>query len=164
VLPWSAGVFNLVGSTLARLAPDERSPLHDWRALPADLRAPSPTTNAGGYGYALDSETSPESLRLVHLRIGRLAESGDPRGWVDGELGTVRRAAELFSGVKGIDGTAWCHPLRLSIDGGAVAGGVPDAAQRELGLRATHGDDLDLPIYAFVRTVIGSCAAHGDNV
>ncbi len=152
-LPWSAGVFNLVGSTLARLAPDERAVLHDWPALPANLRAPVPTTNAGGYGYALDSETSPDSLRLVHMRIGHLAESGDPRGWVDGELGTVRRAAELFSGVEGIDGTAWYHPLRLSIDGGAVAGGVKNPAQRELGVRATHGDDLDVPIYAFETTL-----------
>jgi hypothetical protein len=107
------------------------------------------TTNAGGYGYALDRETSPDSLRLVHMRIGGLAATGDPRGWADGELGTVRRAAEMFSGIEGIDGTAWYHPLRLSLDGGAVAGGVRNPAQRVLGLRATHGDDLALPIYAF---------------
>jgi hypothetical protein len=87
------------------------------------------------------------------MRIGHLAESGEPHGWVDGELGTVRRAAELFSGIEGIDGTAWYHPLRLSIDGGAVAGGVSNPAQRELGLRARHGDDLDLPIYAFETTL-----------
>jgi hypothetical protein len=148
-LPWSAGVFNLVGSTLARMAPDEPSLLHGWPALPANLKAPVRTTNAGGYGHALDAETSPESLRLVHVNIGGLAPAGDPRPWADGELGTVAHTAALFSGIEGIDGTAWYHPVRLSIDGGAVAAGIRNPAQKLLGVRATHGRDLDVPIYAF---------------
>ena len=154
-LPWSAGVFNLVGSTLARLAPDEPSPLHDWPALPADLKAPVRTTNAGGYGYALDAETSPESLQLVHVNIGGLAPAGDPRAWADGELGTVAHTAALFSGIEGIDGTAWYHPVRLSLDGGAVAAGIRNPAQKLLGVRTTHGRDLDLPIYAFETSLGG---------
>jgi hypothetical protein len=154
-LPWSAGVFNVVGSTLARLDPHSRSLLHDWPALPANLRAPVPPTNAGGYGFALDQDTSPESLRLVHMHIGSLAPSGDPRPWVDGELGTVRRAATMFSGIEGVDGSAWYHPRRLSLDGAAVAGGRRNRAQRVLGVRATHGRDLDVPIYA-VETSLGA--------
>ena len=55
----------------------------------------------------------------------------------------------MFSGIEGIDGTAWYHPRRLSLDGQAVAGGVANPAQRVLGVRATHGRDLELPIYAF---------------
>jgi hypothetical protein len=55
----------------------------------------------------------------------------------------------MFSGVRGIDGSAWYHPRRLSLDGQAVAGGVRNRAQRVLGVRAWHGDALDLPIYAF---------------
>ena len=78
-LPWSAGVFSIVGSTLARLDPDSRSLLHDWPALPANLKAPVPPTNAGGYGYAVDSDTSPDSLRLVRMHLGGLAPAGDPR-------------------------------------------------------------------------------------
>ena len=118
-LPWSAGVFNIVGSTLARLDPSAPAVLANWPVLPADLKAPVPATNAGGYGYALDSETSPASLRLVHMHIGSLSPAGDPHPWVDGELGTVKRAATMFSGIEGIDGTAWYHPRRLSLDGQA---------------------------------------------
>jgi hypothetical protein len=154
-LPWSAGVFNLVGSTLARLDPDGRSALHDWPGLPANLKAPVPPTNAAGYGYALDSETSPESLRLVHMHIGSLAPAGDPRPWIDGELGTVARAATMFSGIEGIDGTSWYHPRRLSLDGQAVAGGRANRAQRLLGVRATRGRALDVPIYA-IETSLGA--------
>src|SRR3954468_9154765 len=99
-LPWSAGVFNIVASTAARLQPDAPAVLADWPFLRANLRPPVTTTNAGGYGYALDNDTSPESLRLVRMHIGHLASSGDPRPWVDGELGTVARAARMFSGIK----------------------------------------------------------------
>jgi hypothetical protein len=50
--------------------------------------------------------------------------------------------------LDGIDGTAWYHPRRLSIDSGAVNGGVPNPAQELLGVRAIHGTELDLPIFA----------------
>jgi hypothetical protein len=154
-LPWSAGVFNAVGSTLARLDPDSRAILHDWPALPGNLKAPVPPTNAAGYGHALDEATSPDSLRLVHMHIGSLAATGDPRPWVDGELGTVRRAATMFSGIEGVDGSAWYHPRRLSLDGQAVAGGRRNRAQRVLGVRAIHGRDLEAPIYA-IETSLGA--------
>src|SRR6185295_17361029 len=154
-LPWSAGVFNIVGSTAARTAPNATSVLAGWPLLPANLRPPVTTTNAGGYGYALDNDTSPASLRLIHMHIGGLAASGDPRPWVDGELGTVARAARMFSGIRGIDGTAWYHPVRLSLDGQAVAGGVKNPAQKVLGVHATHGADVKLPIYA-IETSLGA--------
>lgn len=154
-IPWILGALNAVGSTLAVVEPDAPALLGDWPLLPASLRPPVPATNAGGYGYAFDDDTAPESLRLIRMHIGRLAESGDPRPWADGELGTVGRAAEMFSGIEGIDGTAWYHPRRLSLDGQAVAGGVRNRAQRLLGVRATHGDDLRLPIYA-IETSLGA--------
>ena len=154
-LPWAAGLFNIVGSTAARLEPDAPAVLGGWAPLPADLRPPVPVTNSGGYGHALDNDTSPDALRLVHMHIGHLSPTGDPHPWLDGELGTVRRAATMFSGIRGIDGSAWYHPRRLSIDGQAVNGGVASAAQRVLGVRATHGDDLHLPIYA-IETSLGA--------
>ena len=154
-LPWSAGVFNIVGSTAARIEPDARSVLAGWPLLPADLRPPVETTNAGGYGYAFDHDTSPDSLSLIRMHIGSLAATGDPRPWVDGELGTVQRAATMFSGIRGIDGTAWYHPVRLSIDGGAVNGGVRNRAQKVLGVRSTHGGNVDVPIYA-IETSLGA--------
>jgi hypothetical protein len=154
-LPWVLGALNAVGSTLAVQEADAPAVLAAWQPLPDELRPPVPATNAAGYGYAVDNDTSPADLGLVHMHIGGLAAAGDPRPWADGELGTVARAAELFSGTEGLDGTAWYHPRRLSLDGQAVAGGVAHPAQRLLGVRATHGRDLELPIYA-IETSLGA--------
>ena len=59
----------------------------------------------------------------------------------------------MFSGtgLKGLDGTAWYHPQRLTIDSGAVAAGNANPAQSILDVRATHGHDLprNLRICAF---------------
>ena len=59
----------------------------------------------------------------------------------------------MFSGMglKGLDGTAWYHPQRLTIDSGAVAAGNANPAQEVLDVHATHGHDLPkkLRIYAF---------------
>ncbi len=76
------------------------------------------------------------------------------RDWVDDhELTPLQRFATMFSGwgLKGLDGTAWYHPQRLSIDGGAVADGNANDAQPILDVHATHGHDLPkrLRIYAF---------------
>ena len=148
-LPWSAGVFNAIGSTLALKAPDERSILADWPLLPATLKAPFPVTNRAAYGYAIDTQTGPKNLSLVQQHVGRLAASGDPRGWEDGELGGIAFAAAVFSGPVGMDGSSWYHPRRLSLDSSVVNGGVKNAAQKTLGVRATHGRDVRIPIYAF---------------
>jgi hypothetical protein len=112
-----------------------------------------PVTNAGLYGYALDTATSPPSLAAAQAHLGHLAPTGDPRRWISNGLTPLRRFAEMFSGwgLKGVDGTAWYHPLRLTIDAGAVANGNANPAQRVLGVRATLGHQLPkgLRIYAF---------------
>jgi hypothetical protein len=151
-LPWSAGVFNLVGSSLAHDDPNTLSPLQDWPVLPSDLKPPVDATNEAGYGYALDTETGPANLMLVQVHAGRLAASGDPRRWDPaGEITPIHRVAAMFqgSGLKGLDGTSWYHPRRLSIDSAAVNGGIKNPAQKVLNVHATHGHDLNLPIYAF---------------
>ncbi|MGH9210075.1 MAG: hypothetical protein ACRD2C_05265 [Acidimicrobiales bacterium] len=156
-LPWAAGVFNSLGSTAAVIEPDAASIGYASPLIPQNLKPPVPPTNAGQYGYALDVDTSPDGLELVQMHLGRLADTGDPRGFVDDDLVPLERAARMFSGLiegadgdqaLGIDGTAWYHPRRLSIDSGAVNGGVPNPAQDVLGVRAIHGTQLDLPIYA----------------
>jgi hypothetical protein len=53
------------------------------------------------------------------------------------------------SGLRSVDGTAWYHPMRLSIDSGAIADGNRNAAQKVLHVKAIHGDDVHVPIYAF---------------
>jgi hypothetical protein len=149
-----AGLFNSSGSLGAILDPDAPSLGQTFPALPANLKPPVPVTNLAQYGYALDTETSPAGLRAAQAHLGRLAASGDPRGWDQaGELTPIGRYARMFAGwrLKSLDGTAWYHPRRLTIDAGAVAAGNANPAQRVLGVRAIHGDELPkkLRIYAF---------------
>jgi hypothetical protein len=149
-----AGLFNSTGSLGALTDPNSPSIGQAWPGLPANLKPPVPVTNRAQYGYALDTETSPPSLAAAQAHLGHLAAGGDPRGWDDaGELTPLDRFARMFSGfgLKGLDGTAWYHPMRLTIDGGAVAAGNRNPAQKVLDVRATHGKDLprSLRIYAF---------------
>lgn len=154
-LPWAPGVFNLLGSSAALLEPDEPSLAYDFSLLPDDLKPPVAPTNAGQYGYALDVDTSPDYLALVRMHLGQLANSGAPRGWTDDGLVPLARAATMFSGIEGIDGTAWYHPLRLTLDSGAVNGGIANPAQDLVGVRAIHGTELAIPIYALATSFGG---------
>jgi hypothetical protein len=161
--PWRAfggiaapytGLFNTSGALSVLTAPDESSLGWAWPALPANLKPPVEPTNEAQYGYALDSETSPPALAAAQAHLGRLAASGTPRRWERaGELTPIRRYARMFSGwgLKSLDGTAWYHPARLTLDSGAVAAGNANPAQDVLDVRATHGRDLPrrLWIYAF---------------
>jgi hypothetical protein len=152
IAPPYAGVFNIVGSTLAKLAPDSKSIVQGFPFLPAGLRAPFVVTNEAGYGYSLDTETSPPGLAAAQVHAGHLAASGDPRGWDPaGEITPIQRVADMFSGtgLPGLDGTAWYHPTRLTLDARAIGAGVANPAQSVLDVRSTHGRDLDLPLYAF---------------
>jgi pimeloyl-ACP methyl ester carboxylesterase len=156
-----AGLFQMTGSTGALIDPNSPSLGQAFPLLPAELKPPFPVTNRAQFGYALDTATSPKTLAAAQAHIGRLAKSGDPRGWDQaGELTPITRFAQMFSGtgLKGLDGTAWYHPLRLTIDGGAVADGNRNAAQKVLGVRATHGDDLPrgTRIYAFAAALGGT--------
>ena len=141
-----AGLFNVVGSTGTILDPNGHGKLQDWSL-------PEPSTNEGAYGYALDTQTSPGPLRAAQAHLGHLAGSGDPRTWISDELTPIQRFADMFSGtgLTGLDGTAWYHPLRLTIDSGAVADGNANDAQAILDVDATHGADLgkDMRILAF---------------
>src|SRR3954469_17300085 len=148
------GLFNTSGALGVETEPDAPSLAQGFKELPANLRPPVPVTNRGQYGYALDTETSPRGLIAAQGHLGHLAASGDPRGWDDaGELTPLKRFAEMFSGfgLKSLDGTAWYHPRRLTIDAGAVAAGNANPAQKPLAVHATHGRALpkSLRIYAF---------------
>ncbi len=161
-----AGLFNATGSLGALIDPDSPSRGQAFALLPAELKPPVPATNLGQYGYALDTETSPPSLRAAQAHLGQLAESGDPRGWDQArEITPILRYATMFSGMglEGLDGTAWYHPQRLTIDSGAVAAGNANPAQELLDVRATHGHDLprDLRIYAFGAALGGQRVVDG---
>ena len=154
------GLFNTSGSLGVKTELDAPSRAQGLSLLPADLKPPVPVTNAGQYGYALDTETAPAGLVAAQADLGRLAAEGDPRGWDDaGELTPLQRMAGAFSGwgLPGFDGTAWYHPLRLTIDAGAVGNGLANPAQRTLGLRAVHGRALPrrLRVLAFAASLGG---------
>jgi hypothetical protein len=149
-----AGLFNATGSMGVFLDPDAPSIGQASPLIPANLKPPVPATNLAQYGYALDDETSPPALIAAQAHLGHLAASGTPRGWDQaGEITPIFRYAEMFSGrtLPGLDGTAWYHPQRLTLDAGAVAAGNPNPAQAILDVRAVHGHDLPcgLGIYAF---------------
>ena len=164
-----AGLFNAAGSTGVKIAPNEPSLGYSWPALPANLKPPVLPTNEGQYGYALDVKTSPMGLRAAQAHLGQLAASGDPRAWDGtGALTPIQRYADMFSGtgLQGLDGTAWYHPQRLTIDGSAVAAGNANDAQGVLDVRATHGHDLSkrLRIYAFGAALGGQRVLDGATV
>ncbi len=155
------GLFNSTGSLSVKLAPGAPSDGQASGLLPSNIVPPYPVTNAGLYGYALDTETSPAALAAAQAHLGTQATTGDPRGWDDaGELTPLTRMADAFSGtgLKSLDGTAWYHPLKLTIDAGAVAAGNANDAQDVLDVHATHGDDLPrkLRIYAFGASLGGT--------
>jgi hypothetical protein len=154
------GLFNTSGALSVLTAPNESSLGWAWPALPANLKPPVEPTNEGQYGFALDSETSPPALAAAQAHLGRLAASGTPRRWERaGELTPIRRYATMFSGwgLKSLDGTAWYHPRRLTLDSSAVAAGNANPAQKVLDVRATHGRDLPrrLWLYAFAGSLGG---------
>jgi pimeloyl-ACP methyl ester carboxylesterase len=149
-----AGLFQATGSTGALIDPNSPSVGQQGPLLPAYLKPPVRATNLAEFGYALDTKTSPSSLRAAQAHLGQLAASGDPRGWNGkGALTPIKRFAQMFSGtgLKGLDGTAWYHPLRLTIDASGIAEGNANPAQKVFDLKTTMGHKLprNLHIYAF---------------
>lgn len=149
-----AGLFASGGGLQTLIDPNGPSVAQSFPLLPAVLKPPVPVTNEAQFGYALDTKTSPSNLAASQAHLGQLAASGDPRGWDStGALTPITRYATMFSGghLLGIDGTAWYHPQRLTIDSGAVADGNANPAQAILDVNAIHGHDLHkhLRIYAF---------------
>jgi hypothetical protein len=163
------GLFSVTGSTGTVVAPDSPSLGQQFPLLPPELKPPVPATTEAQFGYAVDTETSPPSLIAAQVHAGRLAASGDPRGWDPaGEITPLRRYADMLSGtgLTGVDGGAWYHPMRLTIDSGAVAAGNANPAQEILNVKATHGDDLGrhLRIYAFGAALGGERVLDGARV
>jgi pimeloyl-ACP methyl ester carboxylesterase len=146
-VPWAAGVLSTTAGLYARLRPDERATLTDFPLIPPSLRAPVPATNEGALGYAFDRTTSPAALSLIQVRAGRLAASGDPRPWQDGEVSPIRRVAQLF-GRSPVDATEWYFPVRLTLDVDGASGLRRSAVTKLLGLRTFHRRSIDLPLYA----------------
>ena len=95
-------------------------------------------TNEALFGYAFDETTSPDSLALIQIRAGQLADSGDPRGWQDGEITPIQRHARAYA-ADHPNATEWYYPRRLLLDFDAASPMRQTPAAKFLGLRLMHG-------------------------
>ncbi len=152
------GIYSAAGSCAAVYQPDAPSIAYGSPILPANLKPPLPAgvapSNVGEFGFASSIPSSPPNLAAAQVHAGHLADAGNPRGWVrGGAITPIQRYAAMLcgKGLTDIDGSAWYHPMRLTIDAGAVADGNANPAQEVLNVRAIHGHDLSrrTRIYAF---------------
>jgi hypothetical protein len=147
-----------LAAEIARLDPHSPSILQRWPLLASHQLAPVPVTNEAHFGFTVDTETITPVLLLVAVDAGHLAAAGDPRGWDRaGERTPLDRYEDMLAGPRlpGVDGTEWYQPIRMIIDGDAVAEGNANPAQAVLDVDAIHGDRVDLPMYAFAAAVGG---------
>jgi hypothetical protein len=159
-IPEIAGIFAQLGALYAYERPDAPSTLQGLALLPDVFKPPFPVTNEAGFGYAFDASTSPDALSLIHIRAGGLAESGDPRPWEDGEVTPIRRFARAFAANRP-NATEWYYPRRLLLDIDAASSLRMNDAARLLGLRLTHGREIDLPLYAYSTSLTAGRVARG---
>ena len=159
-VPWAAGVLSATAGLYARLRPDERATLTDFPLIPPSLRAPVPATNEGALGYAFDRTTSPAALALIQVRAGRLATTGDPRPWQDGEVTPIQNLARLF-GRSPVDAAEWYFPVRLTLDVDGASGLGRNAVTKLLGLREFHRRSIRLPLYALQTDLTGGRVLRG---
>jgi pimeloyl-ACP methyl ester carboxylesterase len=148
-VPEAAGLFAEAGAIFALKDPDgSATTLQNFPLLPADFKPPVPATNEAAFGYAFDRDTSPPALGLLHVNAGTLAASGNPRPWVDGGVTTAANLAAGF-GQEPANGVEWFFPRRLTIDTNGANQMKQNDVAKYLGLRLTHTDQIDIPIYAF---------------
>jgi pimeloyl-ACP methyl ester carboxylesterase len=144
------GLFSATGSTLTVVEPKGPSPLESFLFLPPDLKSPiHPVTNEAGFGYSVNSKTSPPSLIAAQIHGGEGVEEAEEadglHGWNgSGAITPVSRYAEMLSGtgLKDASGSEWFFPARLTLDTGAVAEGNANPAQEVLDEHAIHGHEL----------------------
>jgi pimeloyl-ACP methyl ester carboxylesterase len=146
-LPAATGLFAEIGGLAARIDPTQPSIAQSFPLLPPEFNPGFPVTNRGLFGYALDMDTSPQELALIHVNAGQLAASGDPRDWEDGGVTPILRLAETL-GQEPVNAVEWYYPRRLNIDVDGASNPTRNPVTDLLGLRTFHLKDVDLPIYA----------------
>jgi pimeloyl-ACP methyl ester carboxylesterase len=144
--PSIAPIFSAVAALYSAKAPDAPSALAANAIVPANLRPPFPTTNAGFVGHVFDKTYSP--FASLSVRAGDFAAEGDPRPWADGENMTVARFSAAFSQVKPTF-AEWYFPKRLSLDSFGADSMKRDRVTNFLGLRLWHTKEINVPLYAY---------------
>ena len=146
-LPWAAGVLAEAGSVLALQEPAAPSVLQASGLLPGAFTPPVPVTNRGLLGHSFDATTAPPELELIRVRAGRLAATGEPRDWRDGEVTPIANLARLFA-QEPVNALEWFYPARLNLDVDAANDLRRTRAARLLGLRLEHTRSVPDPLYA----------------
>lgn len=159
-IPEAGPIFAQLLALHARKQPGAASPIQDEPIVPPMLRPPFRVTNEAFLGYIFDRTTSPASFAALRLRAGRLAASGDPRPWRDGELTPIQRFARTFSRV-GVNATEWYYPRRMVLDTSAANALRRTAAADLLKLRLFHTATIDLPLYAIQTDLTGGGVLRG---
>ena len=158
--PWAAGAFAESAALFALKAPDAPSVLQAYPLTPKEVLAPVPVTNAAAFAYALDEDSSPAFLDVVHFNGGGLAATGDPRGWTDGGVTPVSRLFQAFTHEPG-NFVDWYFPARLTLDVDAANSLRRDATTRAMKLRTWHLAEVDRPLYAFETNLTGGRVLRG---
>ncbi|MDH6485751.1 alpha/beta hydrolase [Streptomyces sp. SAI-127] len=115
--------------------------------MPDALRPPVPVTNAALLGTLVDAGIGWPNDISVHS--GHLADSGEPRGWVDTGITPIGRVATAYAGGPEPAVWEWYWPARLSVDLDVTDPYADTDTARSLGLRLKHAAGLDVPLYAF---------------
>ena len=159
-IPEIGPIFTEVAALWASKLPDQPSVLQEYPLLPASVNPPVRVTNKALFGYAFDETTSPKALSIIHIRAGRLAAKGSPRGWADGELTPLSRMTRAWA-AESPNATEWYYPRRLLLDIDAASRLRQTAAARYLGLRLKHGAGIDVPLYAYSTDMTRGRVARG---
>jgi pimeloyl-ACP methyl ester carboxylesterase len=159
-LPWGQGVFTGLGGLYALKAPKAESPFWNFGLLPEKFRTPVASTNRALLAHAFDRDTATAELGLIQLRAGRLAASGEPRDWVDGEVTPSANVARFF-GAQPVNAAEWYFPLRLSLDVDGASELRRNAVTRELRLRPWRLGGVRVPLYAFQTSLTGGRVLRG---
>ncbi|HEX6116854.1 MAG TPA: hypothetical protein VFY99_07110 [Solirubrobacterales bacterium] len=154
-IPEAAGLFAEIGGMYGKLDPTgDAAVIQNSPLLPDEFKPPVPATNRALIGHAFDRDTSPASLGLLHVNAGQLADSGEPRDWVDGGVTPVANLTETF-GQEPANAVEWYFPRRLTIDTNGADQMRRNDVARFLGLRLEHTRQIDVPIYAFQTDLTG---------
>lgn len=146
--PWAAGVFAEVGGMLAKREPHAASRAQTYFALPDVFKPPFSVTNEALLAHAFDADTVPDGLKLLEVHAGRLASSGNPRPWKNGELTPAQNIAATFWQEPG-NSVEWYFPERLRLDTYALSPLKRGPVDSLLDLHATHLSQVNRPLYAY---------------
>lgn len=144
---WLIGIMPELACQYALQDPDGASILQLLTPflLPLEEVPLFPITNSAFFGLV----TTKGVVDSFAVRTGELAQSGDPRPWIDGPFASVESVCATFAREPG-NGMAWYYPVRIDMDLLlAVPDLTPNDVTESLGLRPFHLATLDLPLFVF---------------